>query len=172
MLRVVGWLVGWLVGWWVGCVCLCACVFIFHDNRYGNESSAFTESRTFEEFTFGWANLNNATKDRQCLPNYCNQTTIWWDTCWDNPAGLLPATKENDGDGVGSPFIPFILLTVLLMRPISSVFQAIYEIIIRALTKLENWPTLEKYNVHYTQRKFISYFLDVRTSTMTCVLSL
>ena len=132
-----------------------------YDKFWYGINSTFTKNRTFEEFTFGWANLNNSTRDRSCLPDYCDQTFLWWDTCWDNPAGLLPATEANKGTGVGSPFIPFILLTVLLMRPISSVFQGIYECVIRSLTKLENWSTLEKYNTHYTQRRFVAYFLDV-----------
>lgn len=133
-----------------------------YDRFWYGEGTSFAQERTFEEFTFGWANLNNATKnERDCLPQSCEQRAVWWGTCWDDPAGLLPATPENDGTGVGSPFIPFIMLTVLLMRPISSIFQAVYEMLIRALTKLENWPTLEKYNVHYTQRRFLSYFLDV-----------
>eukprot|EP00750_Incisomonas_marina_P009232 INCI15858.3.p1 GENE.INCI15858.3~~INCI15858.3.p1 ORF type:complete len:1508 (+),score=201.45 INCI15858.3:610-4524(+) len=127
---------------------------------YGVESD-FVRNRSYEEFAFGWTNLNNISKERNCFPTVCNQVFMWWDTCWDNPRGLLPATEANDGTGVGSPFIPFILFTVLLMRPISSIFQGIYEALIRYLTRLENWATLEKYNALYTQRHFVAYFIDV-----------
>lgn len=132
-----------------------------YDRYWYGENSMFAQQRSFEEFAFGWKVLNEEAEDRNCLPTTCNQVFMWWDTCWDNPRGLLPATPENDGGDVASPFIPFILFTVLLMRPISSIFQAIYEALNRSLTKLENWATLEKYKAHHTQRHFVAYFIDV-----------
>ena len=69
----------------------------------------------------------------------------------------------------GTPLFSFIIFTALIMRPITGVLIALYEAMVRCITKLENWETLREYNEAYLTRRFTALWINLYWFNMMLV---
>ena len=157
--------------------CMCMCNFFvrpytctgiqycqyIHRYRYPLNSS-FLETRSFDAYIFGWSDNYTGVNGvgRTCLPTECAQadTYLLFGTCWNEPSGL---------PWEGTPLLSFIIFTAFIMRPITGLVIAVYEMVVKCTTKIENWPTLISYNKHFLTRRFTSLWINSYWFNMTLI---
>eukprot|EP00750_Incisomonas_marina_P002694 INCI12562.3.p1 GENE.INCI12562.3~~INCI12562.3.p1 ORF type:complete len:1302 (+),score=187.76 INCI12562.3:246-4151(+) len=132
-------------------------------------NSSFMKERSFDAYIFGWSDnytgVPSLPDDKSCLPSTCAQadTYLLFGTCWDNPSGL---------PWEGTPLFSFIIFTAFIMRPLTAVLIMLYEMLIKCITKIENWPSLRAYNKVFLTRRFTSLWINSYWFNMTLVFAI